>query len=314
MNRHLLAATDGSPNAHNSLKYIAGIYQEVPDIDVTLMSVAEPLPSFLTTGSRSFQAEKSRLTRLDDINKQRQQECTGILERGRALLEHNQFPADHIHTKAVVQSRSAVQDILSEAKRGKYDALVVGRRGLGRLVSYFIGSVSYGLVQHLKNIAVWIIDDPIPSKHVLIAVDACESCLRVVDHASFALAGIKDVKVTLFNVIPKFRPFISREVSATFEDVETIIASYSEKQIKNLLSEVNNIFRDAGFNPKAVEIKIKKGSTGVTQDILAEYEKGGYGTLVTGRRGIGGWEAVFPGSVSNRLLHTHTKGALWIVA
>jgi nucleotide-binding universal stress UspA family protein len=314
MNRHLLAATDGSLNAHNSLKYIAGIYQDVPDIDVTLISVAEPLPVSITTGSRGFQAEKSRLKRLDDINKQREQECADILEKGRALLERNQFPADRIHTKAVIQSRSVVQDILSEAKRGKYDALVVGRRGLGRLVSYFIGSVSYGLVQYLKNITVWIIDDPIPSKHVLIAFDARESCLRVVDHASFALAGIKDLKVTLFNVIPKFRPFISREVSATFEDIETVIASYSEKKMENLLSEVRNIFRDAGFNPKSVEIKIKKGSTGVTQDIFTEYEDGGYGTLVIGRRGVGGWEAIFPGSVSNRLLHTHTKGALWIVA
>ena len=314
MNRHLLAATDGSPTAHKSLKYIAGIYQDVPDVDVTLISVAEPLPSFLTTGSRSFQVEKSRLKRLDDMNKQRQQECIDILERGRALLERNQFPADHIHTKPVVQSRGAVHDILSEAKRGKYDALVVGRRGFGRLVSYFIGSVSYGLVQHLKDIAIWIIDDPLPSRHVLIAVDACESCLRVVDHASFALAGIKDIKVTLFNVIPKFRPFMSREISATFEDIETMITSYSEKHIKDLLSEVHNIFRDAGFSPKSVEIKIKKGSTGVARDIFTEYERGGYGTLVAGRRGIGGWEAIFPGSVSNGLLHTHTKGALWIVS
>ena len=314
MNRHLLAATDGSPNAHKSLKYIAGTYQEIPHIDVTLISVAEPLPSFLTTGSRGFQAEKSRLTRLEDMNKQRQQECNDILERGRTLFERNKFPADRIHTKPVVQSRGAVQEILSEAKRGKYDALVVGRRGLGRLVSYFIGSVSYGLVQHLKNIPVWIIDDPLPSKHVLIAVDASESCLRVVDHASFALAGIKDIKVTLFNIIPKFRPFISREVSTTFEDVETVISAYSEKQIKNLFSEVHDIFRDAGFNPKSVEVKIKKGSTGVARDIFAEYEKGGYGTLVIGRRGIGGWEAVLPGSVSSALLHTHTKGALWIVA
>ena len=40
MNKHLLAATDGSPNAHNSLKYIAGIYQDAPNIDVTLIGVS----------------------------------------------------------------------------------------------------------------------------------------------------------------------------------------------------------------------------------------------------------------------------------
>ncbi len=313
MNRHVLVATDGSPNAHNSLKYLASIYEEVPDIEITLISVAETLPSFLTHGGRSFQAEKGRLARLEEVDRQRQQDCTNILNRGKSLLERNKFPVDRIHTKPVARGQGAAKDILYEAMHGQYDALVVGRRGLGRLVSYFIGSVSYGLIQDLKDIPVWIVDEPISSRHVLIAVDACKPCLRVVDHASFALAGLKNVKVTIFHVIPKFRPFLSKEVSASFEDIETIMTAHSKEQIEKLLSGIHDIFRDVGFNPKFVEIKIKQGSTGVARDILSEYKKGKYGTLVAGRRGIGGWEAVFPGSVSNDLLHTHAQGALWIV-
>jgi len=313
MNRHLLVATDGSYSAHRSLKYIAGIYQGIPDVDVTLISIAMPLPSFLTQGSDSFQLEKSRLERLKDIDIQRQQDCADVLERAKVVLRHNKFPADRIHTKAFVHSQGVAQSILLEAKQGQYDALVVGRRGLGRMASYFIGSVSYELIQRLKDIPIWIIGDPLPPKRVLIALDDSESSMRAVDHASFALADIEDIEITILHVVPKFHLFLSREVSSSLEDIESLIVNYSEKEMEKVLSRVQHIFREAKYNPKSIDIKIKKG-VGVTQGILAEYEQGEYGTLIAGRRGIGGWEAVFPGSVSSKILHNLTKGAFWIVA
>ena len=313
MNRHLLVATDGSYSAHRSLKYIAEIYQGIPDVAVTLISIARPLPSFLTQGSDSFQLGKSRLERLKDIDIQRQQDCADVLERAKVVLRHNKFPADRIHTKAFVQSQGVAQSILLEAKQGQYDALVVGRRGLGRMASYFIGSVSYELIQRFKDIPLWIIGDPLPPKRVLIALDSSESSMRAVDHASFALADIEDIEITILHVVPNFRLFLSKDVSTSFEDIESLIATHSEKEIEKALSRVQRIFREAKYNPKSIEIKIKKG-VGVTQGILAEYEQGKYGTLIAGRRGIGGWEAIFPGSVSSKILHTLTKGAFWIVA
>jgi nucleotide-binding universal stress UspA family protein len=313
MNRHILVATDGSSNALNSLHYLAGVYKDVPDVDCTLITVAEPLPPVLTQGGTNFQAEKDRLRRLDEVDKKREEECAGILTRSRAVLEREGFPNDRIRLKQILRSRGVCQEILLEARRGLYDTLVVGRRGLGALVSYFMGGVSYGLIQHLKDLAIWIVDEPLQSNRFLIAIDACEPCMKVVDHASFALAGVKDIKLTVLHVIPRFRPFLSKETTASFEDIDHLMTSLSEEQIQNWFPAIRDTFRDAGFSGDSVEIKIIKGGGGVVREILAEYNSGGYGTLIVGRRGIGGWEAIFPGSVSDRLSKTMTKGALWIV-
>jgi len=314
MNRHILIATDGSPNAKKAIQYAADLYADVADVDVTLLTVAEPLPALLTQGGTTFQGESKRLRRLEEIDRQRERECNDILERGKALLERSGFPAGRVHTKAVPKSSGVVSEILREARNGLYDALVVGRRGLGRLASYFIGSISGGVLQQVKNLPVWIVDEITRSKRVLVAVDACEECLKVVDHASFALAGIKDIQITIFHVIPKFRPFLASEDAASYTDVETALSSYSEERIKTLLSGVHELFGNAGFTKESVEVKIKHGSTGVARDILDRYQKGEYGTLVVGRRGIGGWEAIFPGSVSGKLLTNVPDGAVWVVS
>ena len=99
----------------------------------------------------------------------------------------------------------------------------------------------------------------------------------------------------------------------SFDEIEKFVAEASEKEVKALLSGTKEIFVSAGVDPSCVDVKIKHGSTGVASDIMHEYKNGGYGTLVIGRRGIGGWEAIFPGSVSNKLMNSVEKGAVWIV-
>ena len=49
-------------------------------------------------------------------------------------------------------------DILNEAQHSRYDALLVGRRGLSKAQELFLGSVSNQLVQHAVNVPLWIID------------------------------------------------------------------------------------------------------------------------------------------------------------
>ncbi len=313
MNRHLLVAIDGSSNSKKALRYVADLYQGTKDINITLMTVSKPLPSFLTHGASSYQVEKTRLKKLEELILQQSRECASILENGKDILVRAGIEEQSVQCKCVAQGLGPVKDILLEAKRGLYDALVIGRRGLGRLAAYFMGSVTHGLLQQITDIPIWIVDEPASSKKILIALDACHPCLKVLDHAGFALAGLQGVQITVFHVIPKFRPFIGGEEQASFEDVEELIESHAETTVKDLLGSVKEIFSEAGIEKDDVQIKIKKGGAGVSHEILREYEKGGYGTLVMGRRGVGGWEAVFPGSVSNKILSSFNKGTTWIV-
>lgn len=313
MNRHLLVAVDGSPNSKKALDYVADIYRDVEDLDVSLITVAESLPSFLTQGASTFNVEKNRLKKLEDLVIKQERECESILEKARSILIRAGLKKETIHCKPVARGMGPVKSILLEARYGLYDALVIGRRGLGRLVAYFMGSVTTGVLQQIKDVPVWIVDEPQNSKNVLIAVDACDPCLKVVDHAGYALAGLKEVKITVLHVLPKFRPFIGGEALAKMEDIEELVEAHSESKFKEMLGNVRDIFAEAGLDSAGVRIKIKKGGAGAAHEIMGEYEKGGYGTLVVGRRGVGGWEAVFPGSVSSKLLSSFSKGAIWVV-
>ncbi len=314
MNRHILAATDGSSCANRALQYAANLYRDVDDVNITLITVAEPVPRYLQSGFSSASGELGRLDKIEEFMNRREDECRRILDAGERRLVNAGFPKERIEKREIIQSQGIARDILFTARRGKYDAVLAGRRGLGNVAAYFAGSVSRELVEYGKHTPVWLVDEPADNpRHVLAAVDACEICLRVLDHAAFALAGIEGVRITVFHVIPKFRPFISSEDKMSFDEIEKFVAEASEQEVKALLSGAKEIFVSAGVDPSCVDVKIKHGSTGVASDIMHEYKNGGYGTLVIGRRGIGGWEAIFPGSVSNKLMNSVEKGAVWIV-
>ena len=314
MNRHILAATDGSTCAHRALAYLAELYRDIEDVNVTLITVARPIPRYLQAGFSNASRELGRLDKLDEFLDLRETECRRILKAGKRKLVEAGFPQERIATKEIVQGQGIARDILMEARTGRYDAVLAGRRGLGNVAAYLAGSVSRELVEHGKNIPVWLADEPNNEPHhVLVAVDACELCLRVLDHAAFALSGMDRVRLTILHIIPRFNPFISSEEKVEFREIEKFVADTSENEVRKLLADTRDIFTDAGFDPSRVEIKIRRGSRGVAHDIMHEYRKGGYGTLVIGRRGIGGWEAVFPGSVSAKLMNSVDRGAIWIV-
>jgi len=50
------------------------------------------------------------------------------------------------------------RDIIAEAGKGKYDTIVVGRRGLSATASFVLGSVSNKIVQNIKDCTVWIVE------------------------------------------------------------------------------------------------------------------------------------------------------------
>lgn len=313
MNRHILVGSDGSPNADDAIRYAARLFRFAKDVEVTVATVAPPISPVLLQGGFTFEAERSRLSRLEGVQKRQEEECAMLLCRAERILKEEGMPEDRIHVRSVLGAQSVVKALVHLARSAPFDAVLVGRRGLGQVVSFFMGSVSSGLIGALSDVPVWIVDTPEEPGKILIALDACESCLDVADHAAFMLAGIPDVRITIIHVLPGFRPFFSPELSGSFADLESMLWEKTKEPVKALLERAAGMFRDAGLDPAHIDLKIKKRGIGVARDILKEYEHGGYGSLIVGRRGIGGFDAIFPGSVSTKLLCAVSRGALWVV-
>ncbi len=313
MNRHFLVAYDGSQHSKAALEYVGRLYADIEDVELTVATVLPPLPYSSVQGASSFEAEKRRLLQMDAVEKARQRHAKEILEGAERVLHNVGFPQERCNRQVFTAASGIAQEIAVQARHGLYDAVVMGRRGLGRLVSYFLGSVSGGVLENLKEVPVWIIDAPLENQRFLVAVDACEPCLKVLDHVAFVLSGLPDVYVEVLHVIPTGIPFFSSQKSSGLAEMERLYAELAEEEVKRLLEGCKEMFEEEGFAPHQVEVKIHRGGISVAGEIEKEFKKGGFSTLVMGRRGIGGWEALFPGSVSNALLNSISGKAFFIV-
>ena len=80
-----------------------------------------------------------------------------ILDKAKKSLLTNGFPEDMTTTKVVDGSNTA-RAILTEATRGRYAVVAMGRTGAGGgfLKKLFMGSVSAALFRELEKNALWL--------------------------------------------------------------------------------------------------------------------------------------------------------------
>ncbi|MDY7000563.1 MAG: universal stress protein [Thermodesulfobacteriota bacterium] len=81
-----------------------------------------------------------------------------ILSMCEVVLREGGFPAERIETR-VVEANDPAKAILSEAVRGRFAVVAVGRKGAGRgtmIKGPFMGSVSYALFKLLDGATLWV--------------------------------------------------------------------------------------------------------------------------------------------------------------
>ena len=67
------------------------------------------------------------------------------------------FKENRISTKIItgVQSRAAA--IVKEARQGDYETIVLGRRGLSQVRTFFIGRVTNKVIHMARDRTVWVV-------------------------------------------------------------------------------------------------------------------------------------------------------------
>jgi nucleotide-binding universal stress UspA family protein len=80
------------------------------------------------------------------------------MDKAKALLIKSGLESKNIQIKIQQWKKGVARDILSELRAGKYDTVVMGRRGLSGTKAFFAGSVSNKIIQHAKNCGVWVVE------------------------------------------------------------------------------------------------------------------------------------------------------------
>ncbi len=306
--KKVLLAFDGTTPSRAAAAYLGTLFKGRDDFEVTVFCVARRPPAHLLSAvTLRERLEKDEL--FEKFVKESLEEAKKCAERGKEIVCECLDPSK-VEVKVSLQQGDLAYEIIREAHSGRYDAVVVGRRGLSRLTQGFMGSVSFKVVEH-ANLPVWMVSGKDWSERVLVALDLGEAGFKVADHVAFVFSGAENPKITLLHVV---YPFGISQRTELLSEIELKLMEEEERSTREFFEGVKEVFEEAGISPEAIEIKIVKSVFGPASAILREARKGGYGTVVVGRRGRGGFKGLLLGSVSAKLISTLKDRTVWVVS
>ena len=309
MERNLLIALDDSRHSRLAAKYAGAFFASDQQVRFDLLNIQPPLSDFLVEEAKR---KASARQKLDRLYRENTAHAKKILADVAEALKQSGIAEERIETHPLPYNQGKAKDILDFATRGRFDAIVLGRRGVSGWQDMLFGSVSNNIIQQSQVLPVWMVDGQPSSGKILVPVDGSSHSLRAVDHLAFILAGRQDNELVFFHVQPKLRQYCTIDFdSATAEPLEELVATGDRQCIDNFYGQAKKKLAEAGIGESQFEIKTNTGLSSVGSQIVKELESGRYQTVVMGRSG--GSRNYFMGSVAQQVIGKATDCAVWIV-
>jgi len=154
-------------------------------------------------------------------------------------------------------------------------------------------------------------------KRIMVCVDGSEHAMAAVKYVGDILA-FRDLEVVLFHVMMGMKSLqYGDPYYIPDEEVRLVDSRWLEKVKMDMRPDIEEAKRklvNSGHSPDKIDFEFITGASSRAGTILEEVEKGGYGTIVMGRRGLSKVADFFMGRVSNKVLHMAKKPAVWIVS
>ncbi|MDO9567326.1 MAG: universal stress protein [Candidatus Desulfaltia sp.] len=153
----ILIALDESDYAKKVVIYVASAVKPATNNNITLFSVLPTMSSSLEKQiGQPFFSEK--VVELKWMVSEGGKKAESRMEECRTILRDAGFSDDTVEVKIQNKLIGIARDIIAEAENGKYDTVVLGRRGLSATAAFVLGSVSNKIVQNIKDCTVWIVE------------------------------------------------------------------------------------------------------------------------------------------------------------
>ena len=309
MEKKVVLALDDSIHSMHAVKYAVRLPCLVKEAAFTLFHVQPTISQFLLDEAKTDFKAKAEL---DKLVRKNAEHARDMMEKYKSYMVRMGIAEKRIDVATQPRVLGLVKDVLEHAEKGRYDAIVVGRRGLSRVQKAFMGSVTTKLVEHSGVIPVWVVDGEVTSQKFIVAVDGSEASLRAVDHLAFVIGATPGIKVVLFHVVPQLGGHFGIKFGKKKSGLEQTFAETDKKHLNRFFEQAQEKFNEAGMPEGQVEFKVATRTGNVGKAIVDEAKKGDYGTVVVGRRGIS--KAFFMGSVSRCVIDNSSKRALWLVS
>lgn len=308
---------DGSAHSLQTVRYASRIL-DPERFEIVLLHIMTKVPeSFIDL--EKIPVYKYRLVNVDAWEQQQEKYIRDFMETAVGILSEAGFDGDAVTAGTVERKIGIARDIAAECGNG-YKAVVIGRKGMSELKDFMLGSIANKIME-LVPIPLWIVSGADRPGKILVCLDFSEGAMCAVNHLTQIVGSSGMCDVTLFHAVRTFhgfRKFVHDVFSLENEkkglDKMGQECFVGEEMLQPALDKAQACLLSAGIESSKICRKIVSCTANCANAIIEEAEKGGYDTIVVGRRGISHTEEFLMGRVSNKVVHLAKEKTVWVVS
>jgi nucleotide-binding universal stress UspA family protein len=313
----ILIAVDGSDPSLEAVRYVARLFQP-EQARFTLFHVLDPVPEAVRDLQGRAESGDERFNRGQWKSFQKKG-AKEFLDLCFLQLGKDGHRKESVTTLVQERKVGVARDIIAEARKG-YDALVMGRRGLSPVKGLLFGSITNKVVGRLGDVSIWVVGKAPPRKKLLVAVDSSEESRRILEyverlfdpaagHPEIMLLHVIRERKGLLPDYDVLNPLDRRE-----DWLKRAIGEFDRvrEEMNALFAETLGRWEKRGFDRVRISGRISHGESRAAT-IVRQAQRGGFDTVVVGRRGLTRVEEFLMGRVSNKVLQLAGDLAVWVV-
>ncbi len=309
MRKKIVIAVDASVYARQAVNCAVKLATTLPEVDFVLLHVQPIISQYLLEEAVRRPSAQKELNALYEKNQTVSRE---LLDGYKSDMTARGVAADRIECKSVIRQQGIAEDICQIAEDGSYDAILVGRRGIGGLQEFFMGSVTANLLSLSGTVPVWVVDGEAAVGNVLVAVDGSSQSLRAVDHAAFMLSTHPEARLEIVHIEPRIGELCELETEdMPTGELEEAMLNANEKCLKDFFARARKILAEAGFAEQRFGMRTEKRPFMTGKAVMEAARNSGCDTVVIGKSGSGGSRHL--GKVVRYVLQKTKNGAVWLV-
>ena len=313
--KKFLLPVDDSLHCTYALRYVVNMEPILQDAAYFLFYVQPMVSDYLKQEAR---IDSMAMGKLRELNEKHASMANELLDRRKKELINLGVPEEKIEVETQPRKEGIAKDILWQAGKQSVHGIVIGRHVYSRLQDTFIGSTSKNVIEHCAETPVWLINNEVGERNILLAIDGSTDSARALDYLLDVIRDNPDVDLTLFHVQPSFRDCCEVDFEAMqLSDAEAetsyvkIVEKANRQCIDNFVEYAGRKLKERNVHEDRLKMKSQPASLNIGKAIVDEFNSGGYGTVIVGKRGFN--KRFFMGSVSNYLVSHLETGALWII-
>ncbi len=309
MEKKILVAVDDSTHTVNTVNYLSTLFAAAGEVKLDLLYLVSSGQSAVDA---AWQGPEDEIAQLQPDARNRRDRAEECVKKAARRLGRNGIAAERINCRVLPATTGVAAGIIAAAKKGIYDAVVIGRRGLSKLEEIMLGSVSTEVIDKCHEVPIWVVDGEVNSNHFLIPVDGSFQSLLAADHLGHILGDHPIAEITLFH---SSAMFTAGHATAPRNFYESFGRDWCEEHLSRPDSTFHGprqILVDHGFDRHRIKWLHTFRGIEPSRQIIRQVIMNKQGTIVIGRRSGHINKGIFRG-ISDRVLLMADKVAVWVV-